>query len=195
MTGKPGELSLDFMAHAANCSIGWGVQLSTTPDFTGASFIPAYACDDFSKQEPGLTLAVRVLLTPLTRGATYYYVCGSEALRAPWSQVFSFTYDTGSQRAGGPVYAILADFGFYNAESLMKLSAEAYEGRFDALLHAGDFAYAPARPRHFLAPVQRNPRKPRGGRQLYALQDAVCFHRGECGRARGELHQHVLLAG
>ena len=115
MTGKSGELSLDFMAHRANCSIGWGVQLSTSPDFTGASYIPAYACDDFTKEEPALTLAVRVLLTPLVPGTTYYYVCGSEALRDPWSQVYTFVYDTGSQRAGGPVYAVLADFGYYNA--------------------------------------------------------------------------------
>jgi hypothetical protein len=66
------------------------------------------------------------------------------------------------------VYAVLADFGFYNAESLEKLMAAACEqdyfcsipdvhivflfthvpafpsadaGEFDVLLHAGDFAY------------------------------------------------------
>ena len=141
LTGKPGELSLDFMAHEANCSAGWGAQLATTPDFTAADFIAAYACTDFTASSAQLSLAVRVLLPGLVAGTTYYYVAGAEGLQRPWSQVYSFTHATGSQRAGGPVYAVLADFGFYNAESIKKLEAEAFEGRYDMLLHAGDLAY------------------------------------------------------
>ena len=33
-----------------------------------------------------------------------------------------------------------ADFGYYNAESLPALSAEALAGGFDFVIHAGDFA-------------------------------------------------------
>lgn len=127
------------MAHSMNCSAGWGAQLGTSPDFTGASFVPAYACDDFTKSESVLTLAVRVLFKNLVPGTQYYYTAGSFESRDPWSRVYSFTYLSGSVRAGGPVYAVLADFGFYNAESLEKLEFDALSGRFDALLHAGDF--------------------------------------------------------
>ena len=141
-TGKAGQLSLDFMAHGENCSLAWGVQIATSPDFSQADFVPAYACDDFTAQESARTLAVRALLTGLEIGTQYYYVCGSDDERAPWSQVYSFTFQQGAARAGGaPVYAVLADFGFYNAESLERLPAEACEGKFDTLLHAGDFSY------------------------------------------------------
>lgn len=137
-TGIAGQLSLDYMAHQANCSITYGVQLDTSPDFKSADFIPAYACTDFTKAESTLTLAVRVLLTGLVSGTKYYYVAGSPDLRSPWSRVYEFTFDTGAARAGGAVNVILADFGFYNAESLEKLTADAFEGRFDGILHAGD---------------------------------------------------------
>ena len=143
LTGKEGELSLDFMAHRLNCTTTWGVQLATSPDFTQAEFIPASACTDFTLSEPALTLAVRVLLKGLVAGTTYYYVCGSEELRDPWSMVYSFVYNSGSQHEGGPVYAILADFGTFNMESLGKLTAEAYTGRYDVLLHAGEFSPLP----------------------------------------------------
>jgi hypothetical protein len=62
-----------------------------------------YACDDFTAQEPGPTFAVRVRFDGLVPGTTYYYVCGSEVLNAPFSEVFSFTYASGSVREGGAV--------------------------------------------------------------------------------------------
>ena len=142
LTGSPSELSLDFMAHEANCSVGYGAQLSTSPDFSAAAFVPASSCVDFTADEAGrLTLAVTVLFTGLVAGTKYYYVCGSEALRTPWSRVYSFTHDTGAARDGGATAVVIADFGYYNAESLEKLYADAFTGRFDALLHAGDFSY------------------------------------------------------
>ena len=110
-TGSPSELSIDFMAHNGNCTSGFGVQVGTSPDLTAASFIPAYACDDFSSQESTSTFAVRVLLTGLVTGTKYYYVCGSPNLRTPWSRVYSFTHDSGALREGGPTAVVLADFG------------------------------------------------------------------------------------
>lgn len=71
-------------------------------------------------------------------GTTYYYVCGTEGAKDPWSEVFSFTYASGASRPGGPVYAMIADFGYYNSESLGKMIEWAYEGRYDMLLHSGD---------------------------------------------------------
>ena len=140
-TGKAGELSVDFMAHGANCSLNWGAQLATMPDFSSADFVAAYACDDFTASESAKTLAVRVRFEGLVAGTTYYYVVGSEMERVPWSQVYSFVFQQGAARAGGPIHAVVADFGYYNAESLERLTAEAFEGTFDSLLHAGDFAY------------------------------------------------------
>lgn len=141
-TGRAGELSLDFMAHGANCSEGWGAQIDTSPDFSQKDWVAAYACSDFTAMESTHTQAVRVLFSGLSAGTTYYYVCGSESLRSPFSQVYSFTFASGAARAEGqPVYAVLADFGYYNAESLERLLSEAYNGGFDTLVHAGDFAY------------------------------------------------------
>ena len=141
VTGKAGELALDFMGHSANCSAAWGVQYGTSPDFSGASFVAAYACTDFTAQEPGPSYALRALMTGLQRGTRYYYAAGIEGGRAPFSQIFSFVYDSASLRAGGAQYAVLADFGYFNSESLGKLMADTYNGRFDMLLHAGDLAY------------------------------------------------------
>ncbi len=89
-----------------------------------------------------MTLAISVLLKGLVAGTKYYYVAGSPELRLPWSRVYSFTHATGVARAEGVTSVVLADFGFYNAESLEKLTVDAFEGRFDAILHAGDFACA-----------------------------------------------------
>ena len=112
LTGKPGELSLDYISHRLNCSaVTWGAQLATSPDFSEADFVPASGCVDFTAQSPALALAVQVLFTGLVPGTTYYYVCGTEGLNEPWSQVYSFVYNSGSVREGGPVYAVLADFG------------------------------------------------------------------------------------
>jgi hypothetical protein len=53
LTGAANTLSLDFMHHDANvgCNATVGVQIGTTPDFKAASFVPAYACDDFTAEE------------------------------------------------------------------------------------------------------------------------------------------------
>jgi len=130
------------MSHEANCSaVAWGAQIGTSPDFVGADFVPATSCTDFTASEASRTLSITVLFKGLVAGTKYYYVCGSEGLRSPWSRVYSFVHDAGAARAEGRTAVVLADFGYYNAESLQKLSADAYLGRFDTLLHAGDFAY------------------------------------------------------
>jgi len=53
LTGIPGTLSLDFMHHdtAVACNSSVGVQIGTTPDFSAAEFVPAYACTDFTTNE------------------------------------------------------------------------------------------------------------------------------------------------
>jgi len=139
MTGVPGELSIDFMSHE-NCTFNYGAQIDVSPDFSSADFVPDYNCSDFSDQESIPTWANQVLLKNLKVGTKYYYVVGAEGSRDPWSQVLSFTYGSGQLRPEGYTYAVLADFGYYNAESLEMLISECFEGKFDGLLHAGDFA-------------------------------------------------------
>ncbi len=53
LTGNPHELALDFFLHdsAVGCNRSVGVQIGTSPDFTAASFIPAYNCTDFTSFE------------------------------------------------------------------------------------------------------------------------------------------------
>ena len=73
-------------------------------------------------------------LAPLTK---YYYIVGND--KEGWSQLESFV--NAPKRAGGDVYAILADFGYLNDESLPLLIEDSIQGGFDVLVHAGDFAY------------------------------------------------------
>jgi Purple acid Phosphatase, N-terminal domain len=131
-TGIKGSLSLDFVSHEATCD-GFGAQIGT--EVNNLTFVPSYACTDFTQYESTNTWLNRVLLEGLVSGQKYYYVVGSESSKAPWSQVYEFVYDQGSQRPGGPVFAMIADAGFYNFESLEKLQEEAYLGKFDALMH------------------------------------------------------------
>lgn len=115
VTGKQNELALDFVGHT-NCSVAWGVQYGTSPDLSAADFHPVYACTDYTASEPGPTFMLRALLTGLVSGTKYYYAACIENSREPCSQIFSFTYDSGANRPGGRAYAVLADFGYYNAE-------------------------------------------------------------------------------
>ena len=154
LTGRAGELSLDAMVHDDNCSAAWGAQISTTPEFTSADFVPAYACDDFTASEMAPTFAVRVLLTGLAVGQTYYYVVGDESGTMPWSQVFTFTYGSGAMRTGGETFAVRGWPG----------AAGACVARPAAQV---------ARPAAQVAHSVLRPRGPAGARGLWLLQRGV----------------------
>jgi phosphodiesterase/alkaline phosphatase D-like protein len=115
---------------------GFGVQYGLSPD--KLTFVPSYNCSNFTTNSPSTAWQNQVLLTGLTPDTTYYYIAGSVDFREPWSQVYSFRYQPA--REGGPIFAIFADFGFYNDESLEAMLADAFEGNIDYVLHAGDFA-------------------------------------------------------
>lgn len=72
----------------------------------------------------------------LAPNVSYYYACGSGD---DWSPVQQFV--SGPRRAGGDTYAIFADFGRDNDESLVALYAAAESRDMDYIIHAGDFAY------------------------------------------------------
>ncbi len=103
--------------------------------------VPSYNCSDFSSDMPDpFSFLNQVLLTDLVPNTTYYMIAGSNDFREPWSQVYETTYMP-QRPDGSVVYAILADFGFVNDESMALLTADALAGGFDYLHHIGDFAY------------------------------------------------------
>ena len=77
----------------------------------------------------------RATLLNLKPGAEYQYRVGSSD---GWSNLFFFTAmgDTPS-----PTFAVYGDFGLANARTLGQLQRETQEGRYDMILHVGDFAY------------------------------------------------------
>jgi hypothetical protein len=112
-----------------------------------------YAAADFGQDRTFYVYsATTVQLPPSTR---FYYVVG-DMTGAGWSAQYSFRSLPG---LGAPVrYAVYADFGFNNSQSLSDLLNETAEGvfsvhcrtravlmshtgHFDAVLHVGDIAY------------------------------------------------------
>lgn len=65
------------------------------------------------------------------------YKCGSIL---GWSPVYSF-HTTFDHPNWSPTVAIYGDMGVDNAITLPALKREAKQGKYDAILHLGDFAY------------------------------------------------------
>ena len=79
----------------------------------------------------------RVRLDNLTQGQYYIYHVGSDD---GWSELFWFrAMPAGS--SWSPRLAIYGDLGNENAQSLARLQREVQDGVYDAVIHAGDFAY------------------------------------------------------
>lgn len=79
----------------------------------------------------------RVKLEKLIPGKGYDYRVGSSD---GWSALYNFNA-TKNGTAWSPRFAIYGDLGVDNAQSLSKLQKEVQGGRYDAILHVGDFAY------------------------------------------------------
>nr|ATU82925.1 secreted Phosphatase protein [Pristhesancus plagipennis] len=79
----------------------------------------------------------RVVLTDLLPKTKYEYHCGS---KYGWSDLFWFiTVDNTTKWA--PKLAVYGDLGNINAVSLPYLQQEVQRNYYDAIVHAGDFAY------------------------------------------------------
>ncbi|KAL9954279.1 hypothetical protein ACROYT_G041794 [Oculina patagonica] len=79
----------------------------------------------------------RVKLTGLVPGQRYdYHVGGYDG----WSELFAFNA-LKSGEDWSPRIALYGDLGSVNAKSIAFLQQEAQEGKYDAFLHIGDFAY------------------------------------------------------
>lgn len=79
----------------------------------------------------------RVKLPNLTPGCKYLYHCGSDQ---GWSEEFWFTTPPNDTN-WSPVLLVYGDLGSENGRSLPFLQEEAQSGKYDAVLHIGDFAY------------------------------------------------------
>jgi hypothetical protein len=136
-TGETTSLGLDFVTcDIVNCT-NTGVALGLSPSAL-TSFSPSVSC--FQLQ--GVGWQNQALLSGLTPGTRYYYAAGSQTVKNyAWSEVYSFVMPDVAPSAAPLTAAVYADFGWLNAESLPKLVAEAQAGRFDFVVHAGDFAY------------------------------------------------------
>jgi hypothetical protein len=101
LTGKPGEMAVDFASHPRDGTppASYGCLLGTTP--SPRQFFPAYNFTNFTSQDEafgGQTFLHQVLFTGLSAGTQYFYVCGSEATKDPWSRVYDFTYTPAASR-------------------------------------------------------------------------------------------------
>jgi hypothetical protein len=76
------------------------------------------------------------LMTGLAPNTTYWYLVGNET--GGYSPLYDFVNEPKSR---APVFAVYADFGLSNDESMLSLYADAEERAFDYVLHAGDWAY------------------------------------------------------
>ena len=76
------------------------------------------------------------VLRDLAPDTVYYYVCGQG--ENDWSPLKWFTNAPADR---DPIYAIFADFGYVNDESVVALYADTEAHAFDYIIHGGDFAY------------------------------------------------------
>lgn len=77
------------------------------------------------------------VMTGLAANISYTYRVGNSA-SGTWSQPFTFVNEP--QASGKPlVFAVYADFGFKNDESLPSLIKDAAAGGFDFVIHAGEY--------------------------------------------------------
>lgn len=126
LTGKAGQMALDFVAFADGQSVV----------FSGPSAAPVTVAANCTQQTLNTFSAYwcTAVLQPLAAATLYTYKAGSDA--AGYSAPFSFT-----SSVAAPTFAVIADYGLGNDESEAQLIADGKSGAFDIIIHAGDFAY------------------------------------------------------
>ena len=122
LTGKAGEVALDFVSVESATGI--------TVLLDGVA-VPSLECAT-SNLNGFQAKFCTALFTGLTPNSAHGYVVKS----SEGSANYSFVSEPES-----PVFAIYADFGLKNDESMKTLVEDAKEGGFDYVIHAGDWAY------------------------------------------------------
>jgi hypothetical protein len=125
LTGDPTTLAVDFVAPSG----GQFVNVSETGQSAPA------ACQQLTLNTYSAFFCTG-LLTGLQANTAYTYAVGSPS--SGWSSPFSITNQPADR---SPVFAVYADFGFGNDESLAALIKDSDAGGFDYVIHAGDHAY------------------------------------------------------
>ncbi len=124
VTGRANEMALDFIVHPATAT-GISVKL-------GSVSVPT---DCETATINGYTAQFCVaLFTGLASNTAYSYIVSSSVNT---SATYSFTNAPSSRP---PIFAVYADFGIGNDESMSTLVADGKNGGFDYVLHAGDCA-------------------------------------------------------
>jgi len=127
LSGKRGEMVVDFVASAD------GQEVKYTPAKGGATTTQAASCTQTTLN--GYTAYFcNALMKGIKANTEVTYTVGSQA--TGYSAAYTFT----NERAGSPlVFAMYADFGLGNDESLAALVKAGANKEFDAVIHAGDF--------------------------------------------------------
>ena len=132
-SGAAGSVSVDFVTlsgQPTSCKYGLDATLANTAAATSQMV-------DLNGWKAQMNQAE---MTGLTANTDYFYQCGSTA--DGFSKVFNFTHAPVRQR-----YAVYADFGLVNDQSLPYLIKDSAAGGFDYVVHAGDWSVAAERAR------------------------------------------------
>lgn len=123
VTGRKGEMALDFVVHPATAT-------GVTVKLDGVAVASDCKTATLNKYEAQWCTA---LFTGLAPNSVHTYAVTSSA----GSATFSFTSEPSARP---PIMAVYADFGLSNDESLKALLADSKAGGFDYVIHAGDWA-------------------------------------------------------
>jgi hypothetical protein len=138
---SPEQVHLSFTGNMTSMHVSWvtvgSTKTSTAVKYgTSKSSLTKTANASSYTYTSGMTTPITIMdadMTGLEANTKYYYAVGDS------DTVYNFT--AAPTRSGGNVYAVLADFGVVNDVSLKQLITEAQHDLFDAVIHAGDFAY------------------------------------------------------
>lgn len=135
-TGDPTEMMITWvtMAESVKSVVEYGERLKLPLNKKAFGSATKYKACGWKKR---IIYMHRVKLEELTPGSGYDYRVGSSD---GWSALYNFNA-TKAGTAWQPRFAIYGDLGVDNAQSLSKLQKEVQGGRYDAVLHVGDFAY------------------------------------------------------
>lgn len=129
-TGLVGEMAVSWVTQtgaAASEEVFYGLSPSAlTASATGASSVLSV--------EMAVPIRVHIaVMTDLAPNTKYFYQVGGN--------VTTFSFINEPSRLGGKTYAVYADLGLASDYALTSLLADAANGAFDAVAHAGDFCY------------------------------------------------------
>lgn len=135
-TGDPTEMMITWvtMAESVKSVVEYGERYKLPLNMKTFGSATKYKACGWKKR---IIYMHRVKLEGLTPGSGYDYRVGSSD---GWSALYNFNA-TKAGTAWQPRFAIYGDLGVDNAQSLSKLQKEVQGGRYDAILHVGDFAY------------------------------------------------------